>query len=299
MRIANATGSPIVPIRLVAAQICGRASIDAEARLASGCELLQSPSLSRHARERRRRATRSSVSEDRAAGRSRAQDQWALALAKRWRGRSIGKNEHRNQDEGSEHEPPEATAASPDRDFMGPPLMLEPNRKRWSRRIGRSILVMTASTTALSVPSAAAQSRAVSDPFGPLEGRWRCSGHLIATGKPLSSEISFRKDLETGALVVRHDDLAPGQYHALELWTPGTAHQTFRATIADSYNGSRWFSSPGWSGRILVWTRYDHQQPAEQFAYEMEGPGALKIDWSVARDKAPMTLGDTLRCTRS
>lgn len=152
--------------------------------------------------------------------------------------------------------------------------------------------------TAHSGASGASGPAAAIDAFGPLEGSWHCAGYFVASGKPLSSDIDFKIDERSGALVVRHDDRAPGQYHALELWTGGNARSGFRATIVDSYNGSRWLESPGWNGPLLVWTRSVGGKAAEQFAYRMIAPAALQIDWSVSRGNAPLALGDRLNCKR-
>jgi hypothetical protein len=69
-----------------------------------------------------------------------------------------------------------------------------------------------------------------------------------------------------------------------------------RAAISDKYSGMRWFESPGWVGKTLTWTRWDHGVAAEQFAYEL-GTDTLQVQWSVAREGA-MKLGDTLMCRR-
>jgi hypothetical protein len=170
---------------------------------------------------------------------------------------------------------------------------------RRSELVVRAIFLLAAS--AIAVPAQASSNHdapLLTDGFKALEGEWQCDGHFISSGKPLS-QISFRADARTAALIVRHDDRPPGQYHALELWTAGNPRQGFRATLVDAFGGTRWFQSPGWDGATLVWTRYDNGKPAEQFAYEIPKPGRLKIDWSVSRENGPMVLGDTLDCARS
>lgn len=161
--------------------------------------------------------------------------------------------------------------------------------------IGAAAMIIAAHSGA----SGTAGPAAATDAFKPLVGNWHCEGYFVASGKPLSSDISFAIDEPSGALIVRHDDRAPGQYHALELWTAGNSRNGFRATIADSYNGSRWLESPGWNGPLLVWTRYFEGKAAEQFAYRMIDPVSLQIDWSVSRGNAPLALGDRLNCKRS
>lgn len=170
---------------------------------------------------------------------------------------------------------------------------------RLSELVFRPIFLLAASAIAVPAQASSAPNAPVlTDGFGALEGEWQCDGHFISSGKPLSSQISFLADERTAALIVRHDDRPPGQYHALEVWTAGNPREGYRATLVDAFSGTRWFQSPGWNGTTLVWTRYDNGRPAEQFAYQIVRPGRLKIDWSVSRENGPMVLGDTLDCAR-
>jgi len=167
-------------------------------------------------------------------------------------------------------------------------------------RVRLAARLMGAAALAVAAHSAAAPNPAAgTDPFKALEGRWQCDGYFVASGKPLSSDLDFSIDPPSGALIVRHDDRPPGAYHALELWSAANARGGFRATIADSYDGSRWFESAGWDGPALIWTRFEGGKAAEQFAYRIIAPNALQVDWSVSRGNAPLALGDRLNCARS
>jgi|HubBroStandDraft_1064217.scaffolds.fasta_scaffold06625_7 hypothetical protein len=127
-------------------------------------------------------------------------------------------------------------------------------------------------------------------------GHWFCNGHFESNGAEIAGELSIESDERSGALIVRHDDVAPGAYHALEIWMPNKEGTGLRAAISDKYSGMRWFDSPGWVGKTLTWTRWDHGVAAESFAYEL-GTDRLQVQWSVARAGA-MKLGDTLVCRR-
>jgi hypothetical protein len=135
-------------------------------------------------------------------------------------------------------------------------------------------------------------------PLAALAGEWACAGHFVPSNRPIASTISIRRDAPTGALIVRHDDLAPAAYHALEIWTAQPDHG-FRAAISDGYTGMRWFASEAWAGDVLTWTRPEQGPPTERFAYTLEPGGTLRVDWSVARAGAPLTLGDTLVCHKA
>ncbi|MGH8100540.1 MAG: hypothetical protein ACREIW_04530 [Chthoniobacterales bacterium] len=134
--------------------------------------------------------------------------------------------------------------------------------------------------------------------FQSLEGQWSCKGYFVASGKPISSELRFERDAGTSTLIVKHDDRASGRYHALELWSPGNAQQSMRASIADAYGGMRWFESAGWDGATLTWTRRENDHDVEQFAYRLNASGSLNVDWSTRRGDGPMALGDTITCVK-
>jgi hypothetical protein len=132
--------------------------------------------------------------------------------------------------------------------------------------------------------------------LGGFAGHWVCKGHFDSNGAAIAGELSIEADERSGALVVHHDDVAPGAYHALEIWMPNKEGTGLRAAISDKYSGMRWLESPGWVGKTLTWTRWDKSVAAEQFAYEL-GTDTLQVQWSVARAGA-MKLGDTLMCRR-
>ena len=127
-------------------------------------------------------------------------------------------------------------------------------------------------------------------------GTWSCKGSFASNGAPIAADVSMQSDERSGALIVRHDDIPPGAYHALEVWTANKSGTGARAAISDKYSGMRWFESPGWVGSTLTWTRLENGLAAEQFAYEFKGD-TLQVTWSIMRDGA-MRLGDTLACRR-
>lgn len=134
------------------------------------------------------------------------------------------------------------------------------------------------------------------DRFDALVGGWTCKGHFIKSGNPLASRLAIVRDPGTLALVVHHDDLPPTTYKSLETWTM-LADGSFRAAVA-SAGDMRWYSATGWQGDTLAWIRSEGAAPVEQFAYTLTGPGKMRVDWSIARGAAPLTLGDTLECAR-
>ena len=133
--------------------------------------------------------------------------------------------------------------------------------------------------------------------LGRFAGNWSCKGKFIANGASIAADLSIQPDRLSGALIVRHDDVPPNSYHALEIWTMNKTGSGARAAISDQYSGMRWFESAGWEGSTLTWLRLENGIPAEQFAYEFKGEN-LKVDWSIARN-GKMALGDTILCRRA
>lgn len=124
-------------------------------------------------------------------------------------------------------------------------------------------------------------------------GHWSCKG-AFSNGAPIAGTLSIEADTASGALIVHHDDVAPGAYHSLEVWMPNKAGPGLRAAISDKFSGMRWLDSAGWSGNTLRWVRSENGVPAEQFAYEFN-TDTMQVQWSVAKEGA-MKVGDTLTC---
>lgn len=151
--------------------------------------------------------------------------------------------------------------------------------------------VMLSAATGEEPPAPAA------DGFDPLLGEWACDGYFVESGRRIVSALAFTRDASTGALIVRHDDSAPNVYHAMEVWTSTRGVAPFRAAVANN-GGMRWFHASGWTDGTLTWSRPEEEEPIEQFAYSLQSDGRLQVDWMIARNGAPLTLGDRLTCAK-
>jgi hypothetical protein len=154
-------------------------------------------------------------------------------------------------------------------------------------------IVVNAAFLTTAVVMAAAPAQAAD--LAKFIGHWSCKGSF-SNGTPIAGELSIEADAPSGALIVRHDDVAPGAYHALEVWMPNKAGAGFRAAISDKFSGMRWLESAGWVGNTLTWVRMENAAPAEQFAYEFKAE-TMQVQWSVVQGGA-MKVGDTLTCSR-
>ncbi|OAG76195.1 hypothetical protein Amal_01966 [Acetobacter malorum] len=129
-----------------------------------------------------------------------------------------------------------------------------------------------------------------------IEGNWACEGYFIQNKRPISADISITPDVRSGALVLHHDDRAPGSYHSLEVWS-ASKDGSLKSSVSDAY-GMRWFTSQGWDGRGLKLNRIEDGTVVEQFSYEFQDTNTLRIDWAVSRNGNRLTTGDTILCHR-
>lgn len=139
----------------------------------------------------------------------------------------------------------------------------------------------------LCLPASVLEAEPPAGAFAYFVGSWHCDGVFPASGKTLSSNIRFEFDEASGALLKHHDDVAPGMYHALEMWGP-VRSGGFASTVFDPYSGVRQFNSQGSDGDAVVWTR-GGTVGGERFAYTRLTQEKMRIDWSVSKDGAPFS----------
>lgn len=145
----------------------------------------------------------------------------------------------------------------------------------------------------------AARSQAV-NPAAPLayfSGAWKCAGHF-AGGGPIASNLVFYWSAPAAAMIKHHDDVAPGAYHAVELWNVEKA-AGMHGLITDSLGGARPIVSLGWEGDVLTWVYLKDATHSERFVYAKLGPDRMRVDWLVSKDQGHFQLGDTLTCDRA
>jgi hypothetical protein len=158
------------------------------------------------------------------------------------------------------------------------------------------MMALAMSAAVLSSPHWAASATDDMSPFRALVGRWTCAGAFAANGRPIAANVSVVWDETTGSLLVRHDDLPPNGFHAVELWGKAKGGG-FRASVADAYSGIRWLTSPGWTAGALEWTRSEADVPAEKFRYSDVSSSGFAVEWFVFDKLGQPKLGDSLQCS--
>jgi hypothetical protein len=136
-----------------------------------------------------------------------------------------------------------------------------------------------------------------------LSGLWHCQGVFPSSGKHIESQIQFTADLDGAWLVVRHDDLPPNVFHALEMWGFDENAKQFVAFIYDNFGGVRKFTSPGWAEQKLLWLGQPSASATatpflERFMFALDASGQLVVNWEVKKGAADWKIGDTLTCTK-
>jgi hypothetical protein len=54
-------------------------------------------------------------------------------------------------------------------------------------------------------------------PLARFAGNWSCKGNFTSNGAPIAADLAIQLDERSGALIIHHDDVPPGAYHALEV----------------------------------------------------------------------------------
>ena len=137
--------------------------------------------------------------------------------------------------------------------------------------------------------------------FSTFQGKWSCEGVFTKSGKHIASQIAFAPDLEGSWLTVRHDDMPPDRFHALELWGYDSAAKNFIAFIYDNFGGVRRFTSTGLADNQLIWngesTKAD-PHVTERFVFKLKDAGQFAVNYEVQRGSADWVIGDTLTCKK-
>jgi hypothetical protein len=134
-----------------------------------------------------------------------------------------------------------------------------------------------------------------------FEGKWACSGVFPSNGKEIESQIVFLPELEGAWLWVRHDDLPPNRFHALEMWGFDPAENQFVAFIYDNFGGVRKFTSSGWTEDKLIWlgeTSKTDPPSVQRFVYTRSSPSQFAVNWEAKKGNAGWAVGDTLTCKK-
>ncbi len=91
---------------------------------------------------------------------------------------------------------------------------------------------------------------------------------------------------------MRHDDIPPNRFHALELWGWDAKQSQFTATIFDNFGGARHFTSAGWQdqsparaqAQTLTWNGEPPAgatTPAERFVFRKDSSPQFTVNWEV------------------
>jgi hypothetical protein len=132
-------------------------------------------------------------------------------------------------------------------------------------------------------------------------GVWHCQGVFPSSGKKIESQIAFTQDLEGAWLLVRHDDIPPNQFHALEMWGFDKEAKQFVAFIYDNFGGVRKFTSPGWEEQNLVWmgeTSSSTPPSTQRFVFKRDSAEQFIVNWEVKKGTADWVVGDALTCKK-
>jgi hypothetical protein len=131
-------------------------------------------------------------------------------------------------------------------------------------------------------------------------GHWVCSGHFEPSGKRIDATIDASWNAAANALSLRHDDIAPGKYHSVELWTSAGDDGRGSAAIADGFSGMRVFALSRSPADEIVLTRSGPDgKVIETFSYGPIAQGSFEITWRIVRKAGVLEIGDRVSCARA
>lgn len=164
-------------------------------------------------------------------------------------------------------------------------------------RIGVSIIIM------LSVAGPA--TAAVRDKTGSslesldyFQGTWECQGHFLASHKPIKSIERFTWILANHRLEMRHHDMPPHHFDALEIWGYNNSTGRYAASIFDNHGGHRRYSSSGWDGATWIWQNVTKAGHTDRFVFERMGDSGYRVTYASRDADGAWQPKDTLNCER-
>jgi len=135
-------------------------------------------------------------------------------------------------------------------------------------------------------------------PMAFFQGVWSCQGEFPRTGTHIASHERFAPDLVGDWLVMRHVDLPPFGFHALEMWGYEASQKQFVNYIFDNAPEARRYVSHGWVASRLTWTSSMQAAKADRFVFERRGESEYQVDYARTTDGRTWQLVDTLDCRR-
>ncbi len=135
-----------------------------------------------------------------------------------------------------------------------------------------------------------------------LIGKWAGDGEF-ASGKKISSDLTFKLSLDSCWIVYEHTDRAPNRYKALSMWGIDKTSGEFVAYAFDNFHGHRKFVSDGWKdGKLVLTTSEFNAQKGllfQHFIYEKISERSFKMTYETSKDGIGWKLGDYLVFTKN
>lgn len=134
-----------------------------------------------------------------------------------------------------------------------------------------------------------------------FEGSWDCNGKFLKNDKKISSDMTFQPDLEGAWLMLRHDDRAPNQFHAVESWGFDKTTNRFVAVVTDNFGSVRMFTSLGWQQDRLEWTGdllTSDRKANQRFLFERKGSREFVMTFELSKEHGDWLPIDTLTCAK-
>lgn len=160
------------------------------------------------------------------------------------------------------------------------------------------LTLLATSTPVIAAPATVAPNASALAPLAWFVGDWQCAGHF-ADGRAIHSRESFDMALDGRWLRMRHDDAAPGRYHAVEWWGRVPAAPGYAVVVFDNGGGLRHYASTGWNGDALMLENTASARYVDRFSFRRLDAATYRVDYAWRDATGAWRLGDSLRCARA
>ena len=137
--------------------------------------------------------------------------------------------------------------------------------------------------------------------FGPLLGRWRGQGRFAASGKPLSSIMTFAVTAGGKAISVEAAEEAPNTFAYGALWSIGKGGDGLIMTLVADEGDPSLYRSKGWVGDRMIFEpdhRFGDGPGGDRFTYDRTADEGFSITYEFSRDGRTWRVGDRQTFTR-
>lgn len=150
---------------------------------------------------------------------------------------------------------------------------------------------------AMAIPTHATDASHHLAPLTWFLGQWHCRGTLPG-GNTIQSRETFSMALDGHWMRMRHHDLPPHHYKAVEWWGYDRITKHFVVGIYGNAGSMRQYTSSGWENDTLSLHNIATRGYIDRFVFRRLGKNRYRVTYDHKRGSGPWQHGDALVCAR-